>query len=534
MKKTLIAALALAAASTGNIAAQSAVDAYNITPVQLRGTARFVAMGGAFTSLGGDLSSLTQNPAGVGIYRKSDVGFTFDVSMRGYNTTTGEGSYKENQTVCKFDNFGYVGVVKLDGPMSNFNWGVSYNRLNVFDRRFRGYNRPTDTSLSNYIAAYTQGVNSSDFLFEQGKYNPYLDSNHDWLSILAYNSGLISNTTGDTSYAGLFQNGTEGDAMYNVREWGFTDEYDIDFAGNVNEVVFWGLGVGIVDTEYNRETNYSESMADALVYNDQTRNLATGNAGFNLHNVKRTRGTGANIKLGVIVRPIDAIRIGLAVHTPTWLNLSHQGYGEIDANYTPNGYTQAQNYNEYTDDYDYDSRLNTPWRFMLGASAVIGSKAIVSLDYERVAYPDMKMKYQSYGTWGNNYVEDEAGNADIKDYYKAANIVRAGVEYRLDPSWSLRAGYNYQTSNVRNSAASDRAEIYTAGTDPSYSFNKDTQNLCLGIGYRYQYFYLDLAYQHTNQKSTFHAYTPFAGLKTPQADRSDNYNNIVVTAGFRF
>lgn len=535
MKHTLLSALSLALLLPTGAAAQSAVDAYNITPTQLRGTARFVSMGGAFTSLGGDISSMTQNPAGLGLYRKSDVGITFDLSIRNYKTDTDQGSYKQSQTKGIFDNFGYVGVVPLSGAMSTLSWGVSYNRLNAFDRRFHGYNMPTQTSLSNYIASYTQGINSSEMLFDKANnYNPYLDSNIDWLSIMAYNSMIINNTSSNTEYAGLYQNGTVGDAMYDVRESGFTDEYNIDFAGNFNDVVFWGLGVGIVDMQYNRETNYSESMSGALIYNESTDALTTGNAGFNLYNIKRTTGTGANIKLGVIVRPIEALRLGFAIHTPTWLHLSHQGYGEITANYTPDGSQNTNSPSDYTEDYDYASRLNTPWRFMIGASTVIGSKAIISLDYERVAYPDMTMKYQDYNSWGNNFVVDEQGNDDIKSYFKAANIVRVGAEYRVTPSFSVRAGYNYQTSNVREAVTGDHTEIYTAGTDPSYSFNKDTQNITLGIGYRYQAWYIDLAYQHTDSKSTFHAYTPFAGLKTPSASRTDSYNNIVLSTGFRF
>ena len=536
MKQTILTAIGLALLLPAGAAAQSAVDAYNITPTQLRGTARFVSMGGAFTSLGGDLSSLSQNPAGIGIYRKSDVGLTFDISFRGYKTDTDQGSYKENQTKGFFDNFGYVGVIPLSGAMNSLSWGVSYNRANAFDRRFHGYNMPTETSLSNYVASFTQGVNSTGMLFDDSKkYNPYLDSNNDWLSILAYNSMIINNTTSDTEYAGLYQNGTVGDAMYDVREWGYTDEYNIDFAGNFNDVVFWGLGVGIVDMEYNRDVNYSESMSGALIYDNKTNALTTGNAGSNLYNAKRTSGTGANIKFGMIVRPVEALRLGFAIHTPTWLHLQHQGYGKIDANYTPDGTQDTNPTSEYTDNYDYDSRLNSPWRFMVGASTVIGSKAIVSIDYERVAYADMKMKYQDYSSsWGSNFVEDKAGNEDIKSYFKAANIIRVGAEYRITPSFSVRAGYNYQTSNVRDAAKDNRTEIYTAGTDPSYSFNNDTQNISFGLGYRYQAWYIDLAYQHTNTKSTFHAYTPFAGLRTPQADRSDSYNNIVISTGFRF
>lgn len=492
-------------------------------------------MGGAFTSLGGDLSSMTQNPAGIALYRKSDVGLTFDISAQNHKTSTGYGSSSDNQTKAYFDNLGYVGVINLDGAMSSLSWGASYNRINAFERRFNGYNMPTSTSLSNYVASFTNGVNSSDLLFEDNKYNPYLDSNNDWLSILAYNSMIINNTTSNTNYAGLYQNGTTGDAMYDVEEKGFTDEYNIDFGGNFNDVVFWGLGVGIVDMEYTRTVNYSESMSNALIYDSRYDALTSGNAGFDLYNIKRITGNGANIKLGLIVRPVDALRLGIAVHTPTWLHLTHQGYAELNANYTPDRSNDTHKASEYTDDFNYASRLNTPWRFMVGASTVIGSKAILSIDYERVAYPDMKMKYQDGNSiYGINYVEDKQGNADIKEYFQAANIVRVGAEYRITPSLSARAGFNYQTSNVRQATSNDGTQIYTAGTDPSYSFDKDTYNVCLGLGYRYQAWYIDIAYQYTNSKSTFHAYTPFDGLKTPQADRTDTHNNVVISTGIRF
>lgn len=533
-KIILVASVCLMASATAS--AQSAIDAYNMSSNQLRGSARFVGMGGAFTSLGGDISSMTQNPAGLGLYRHSEVGTGFDISIRSYKAETDQGSYSNNHTKAYYDNFGYVGTARLKGALRTFNWGVSYNRIATFDRRFNGYNRPTESSMTNYIAAFTDGTNSTDMLFDKSKdYNPYLDSDADWLSILAYNSLMINNTGNATSYAGLFQNGTEGDAEYSIRERGHTDEYNIDFAGNVSDIVFWGLGVGIVDMSYSRESNYSESMAGALVYANNGDNLATGNAGFGLYNNKYVSGTGANLKFGVIVRPFEMLRIGLAVHTPSWMHLTSSGYGETEYNYTVNGSSRTNSGREYTDDFEYNWRLNTPWKFMVGASLVIGNKAIVSLDYEHAAYGSMKVGYQSWNGWDSGYTSDEKVNTDIKNYFKASNTIRLGVEYRLSRQFSLRAGYNYQTTNVRDAAANGHTEIFTSGTDTGYTFDKDTQNICFGIGYRYQAWYIDLTYQHTRKGATFHAYTPYQGVtETPSADLTLTNNNIIISSGFKF
>lgn len=129
---------------------------------------------------------------GLGLYRHSDIGLTFDVSIRNYKSETPAAKYTNNETRVKFDNFGYVGVVDLNGAMRNFQWGVSYNRLAVLDRHTTAYNYPTSTSLSNYISWYTNGVNSED-LIEGENYDPYFDSSNDWLSILAFNSFMINN-----------------------------------------------------------------------------------------------------------------------------------------------------------------------------------------------------------------------------------------------------------------------------------------------------------------------------------------------------
>ncbi len=522
------------------MAAQSAIDAYNLTPTELRGTARFVGMGGAFTSLGGDLSTMTQNPAGLGVYRRSEIGTSFDVSIQKYNTATQSNAIKLDQTKVLFDNFGYIGAYNFDsGALRTFSWGFGYNRITNFQRLMSGYNASTATSLSNYIAAYTNGINSDAIGFADG-YNPYQNSGEDWLSILAYNSYMINNNPGTKdSYSGLYNGQTQGDALYKMRESGYVDEYNIQFGGNVSDVFYWGLGVGIQDLNYTREILYSESMADATIYSTKTSGLVKGNAGFDLDNLKTISGTGANIKFGVIIRPIDFLRVGAAIHTPTWFHLNHQGDAVLNYSYynpsQPEDRDNPLSGEEHTDWFDYDSRLTTPWRFMVGASAVIGQTAIVSVDYERVAYNDMSVKRQNYdGYFGSSFVSDDNVNSDIKTYYQAANIVRAGLELRVVPQFSIRAGYNVQSSNVRSGASDGQAEIFTSGTDPSYSFNKTTQNICFGVGYRYKAWYLDLTYQWRHRTSDFHAYTDFNGQSAPTARLTENHHNLIFSTGFKF
>lgn len=546
--KIRILLTAMAALAAAGATAQSVVDAYSVTPSELRGTARFVGMGGAFTSVGGDLSTLGQNPAGIGIYRRSEVGATVNISARNYSTATPTMKIDRDNTKFYFDNIGYVGTANLgnNATLRSFSWGVSYSRLSSFERLGHGYNGTTDGSMTNYIASFTNGTNAADLRFGE-KYNPYFDSDCDWMSILAYNAYMINGDgVYNDKYKGLYGNNTVGDAEYTFRESGHVDEYNIDFGGNISDVFYWGIGFGILDMEYNRQVYYSESMDKADIYTLPSQRTVEGSADWAMNNSKWISGTGFNVKFGVIFRPIEMLRIGAAIHTPTWYSLNHQGGATVSYDYYNPGAPESTNPdtenplkgNDYTGDennmlYSYDSRLNAPWRFMVGASLYIGPRAIVSLDYERVAYDAMRVKSQS-GYYGLNFESNEYVNSDIKNYYKGANIVRLGAEYRVTPRFSVRAGYNYQTSGVKDAARNGDIEVVTAGTDLSYNFTNTTQNISFGLGYRYKAWYIDATYSWRHRTGSFHAYTDYAGIRAPKADLTENNHNVVLSTGFRF
>ena len=531
MKKSLIMAVALAIPALAS--AQSAMDAYDFSQTDLRGTARFLSMGGAFTALGGDLSSLNQNPAGIGLYRRSEIGATLEISPAKITSDTHSNSISKSNTYVYCNNFGYVGSVHLDGAMPTFSWGVSYNRIASFDRDYNVYNASSPSSLTDYIAAFTNGAKADRLNFGSG-YNPYYDSNEDWLSILAYNSCMINPVAGSSdTYQGLSGSNTVGDALTRVHERGYVDEYAIDFGGNIENCVYWGLGFGITDFSLNQHVEYSESMENAKIYNGE--NIVTGDAGFELTNRRVVTGTGLNLKLGLILKPVQEFRLGIAVHTPTWYDMKQSANAEVDYSYFDPNQVEGRNNpyrgNEYTEESFYDFRLRTPWKLMVGAACVIGSQAIVSFDYERQAYDNMNLKYED--SW-DSWVDNEWANEHISNYFKATNIVRVGAEFRVTPNVSLRAGYAYSATNVKEEVENGSMEVLTAGTNAAYTLNKDTNQISCGIGYRYQAFYIDGAYVYRNRKSTYHAYTNFDGVSAPQADLTEINHSVVLSLGFKF
>ncbi len=532
--------------------AQAAVDLANLSQLDLSGTARYMSMGGAFTALGGDLSTLNNNPAGIGVYRSSEVGLTLSLMNRNTETSTADVTDKHNKTLFRANNFGYVGSFNLYNNTTPFiNFGASYSRVASFDRIMSGgWGNMNGSSLSNYIAAMTNSegdIPSSDMQFDgrYDGYNPYLDSNIPWLSILAYNGYVINDNADGVIYSGLMGQGTYGTGEFKTREKGHVDEYNITFGGNVMNVFYYGIGVGITDLDYKQYSYYQENLSNAYIAalkvgaEDGNPDIVNGRADYRLSNFLHSSGSGFNLKFGVIFKPVNQFRIGLSVHTPTWYNMTDTYYGGIDYKYTPNDPAYLINQPENPSDAPitndgtswHDYHMRTPWRMSVGMAGVIGNNVIVSADYE---YRGNNMSVSDVD--GNEYKDV---SSDVKTYYKGVHTLRLGAEFRVTPQLSLRAGYVYQTSPVKTEAANDGVMIWTAGTIPSYTFNKETQYVSVGAGYKFKRFYVDFAYVNRQRKSTFHAYTPILvdqalDQASPSASVSARDNEFVLSVGYKF
>ncbi|MCM1163546.1 MAG: hypothetical protein NC339_04780 [Muribaculaceae bacterium] len=549
MNKTLLATLL--ATMPMAVMAQSAVDAMSISQGGLRGTARFMSMGGAFTALGGDMSTLNQNPGGIGIYRNSEVSISADLDFNSSKSKADGVSNTENKTRFNCNNFGYIGSVRLNSEaMPFFNWGASYSRVASFNRNYGGrLTNNLQTSYTNLVADYTtaDGWSNTD-LCETNSYNPFFSSYAPWSSILMYNAyGINPSAAGANSYVGLYDydKTAPGSAQYFINEKGYIDEYSINFGGNIYETVFWGIGLGITDLDFKQTAYYEESFAsDANVPNTDASTYASGSASYGLTNQYHIWGSGFNMKFGLIFKPINEFRIGLAVHTPTWYNLSYEGVATMGYDYDSPSYPQGEYYSgSFTSEYDdFDWDFRSPWRFMAGVAGVIGGRGILSAEYEYRGVQDMKIKDQ----YGNEWADQKA---DVKYYYKSTNTLRVGAEYRITPGLSLRAGYSWESSPVQerllNPTGSEATYVYTSGPDdtemhPAFTLDRETQYITCGLGYRYQAFSIDLAYVHRNRKSDYHAFTDYNENSTgylvtaPKAKITDNDNSVVLTLSYKF
>lgn len=574
MKKSIIT-LATITMTVALVHGQSAITAYSLSQPDLKGTARFMGMAGAFGALGGDLSTLSQNPAGIGVYRSSDIGFTLDLDLQRSNSQADGMSFGMDQTKFLLNNIGTVITLRLPSKSCpNLNFGFTYNKAVSFNRTFGGNIGKLSNSMSNYIAgiANANGVTEGDVSWTDNidPYNPGGDYYAaPWLTILGYDSYLItpdydpySQTTnwyGQWSDDSMTGQNTSGSGTFAMTEKGAVNEFNIAFGGNISNIFYWGMNFDIINLNYSLDSYWGESLENALVP-DANNNLVRESADWNLHNVYNVSGTGFNYQLGFIVKPVQEFRLGFAFHTPTWYSLNENFGASINYLYggTESGYANTNGgvlgFNSYN--------LRTPWKIIASAAGVLGRNLIVSFDYEWANYG--KMRFSEPYTYNGFYDYDydywpfsskssmpqsdfinpndpyAYENGDIAAYYKSTNTFRIGLEFKPNDAFSIRAGYSNVSSPVKKSVMDNREIVYTAGTNPSYRLDNITNYITCGLGYRYQRVYIDLAYVYKHMSSQYHAYTPdpepYNGKIIPSPQAKVNFSNsqVVLSAGYRF
>lgn len=533
MKIKFLSILAMLAISTGYTFAQGEMDAYKMSRTDLTGTARSVSMGGAFGALGGDISGISINPAGIGVYKSSEVVTT--VNFQNTKTKTrmidADGSnMDQSKFKFTFDNLAFVGTIPTNNsdvvPLINF--GFSYNRLKSFDRKYNMQGNNLNRSLAHYMAGranispYTLDRPDDQLIINyDGKNNENINpfERYDWLAVLGFNSYMIDHLGSGKYAAGA---AFAGGGIYNdlnVREKGSVDSYDFNVGTTFADVVSFGLTVSVTDLNYRLYSDYSEVLNNA------------GN-GFLMDNWLHTEGTGWQIKTGLIFKPIQELRIGLAYHSPTWYNMTDYFGAGIDYNVeglvSPGPNDIPASGDVYSGDFGpYDYKFRSPDKFIASIAGVIGQTAIISADYEYTNYSGSMKLFDRNGDILSDY---DNPNDFIKDDFKGASTIRVGAEVRLTPQFALRAGYSWMQSPLEKSFKNAEKEPVLVGGDAHYVLDGDTNYITWGGGYRFsRNFYTDIAFVLRNKKSDLYAFDT-----AEKAELKEQTFQGLLTLGFRF
>ena len=503
MKRNTIIFIIFCAVCTHHALAQKATDALMLSQYYSGSTARSAGMGGAFGALGGDPSVLSANPAGLAVYRGSEFTFTPGLNFTSTDAQFDNATFNEKFNRFLINNIGYVYTWNFYNSkgFKSMNFGIAYNRLSDFNGKAYIWSSQAGSSmLDGFVWNANYGNNGKPLQPNQ------LD---DFYEGLAYDTYGIDD---DPDYPGYYWNAyiAKGD-KYNqpmkrtMSTKGGIGEYALSLGANLNHSWYFGATLGIHDVYYE-ESYFHEESPD---FNDFQY--------FNFSQDFTMSGVGLNFKAGLIYRPAQMLRLGVAIHTPTqyWLKPYLVTGMETQFGTPPPGETEKDFFQEY-DNESEKFNIVTPWRYQLSAATILGNLAVVNIDMEYVNYSTCKVLPSS------NF-RDETDYA--AEAFKSNVNVKGGAELRLGLIY-LRGGIAYYGSPYKKDYLSE--------------FNKSYQgvmNYSGGIGFRARSFYMDAAYSYMKfpQRDPI-LYQTFddQGLFNVVSPMKTSSGKFILTFGFKF
>jgi hypothetical protein len=540
--------------------AQTALDALTFSKEQPGGSARYMAMGGAFNALGADISTLSVNPAGIGVYRSNEFSFTPTLEFIGSTTKIdnpdgmGDAQFpttSDSKVNFNFNSLGYVATTKTGKTRGiiSYNIGVGYNRLQNYHKSYQmGAQQTSHSMTDDWNKALSDDNNwitdsnndPSPLLAPYGAFlswesylmtDEYYDDNGELKLI---DGSPLSPLLGHETEI-LPDDATTVDLLKDVIERGSIDEWFFTVGGNFDYKVYFGATLGLQDISQSKSFFISESFNNNSYGESYFRqNPITGNGdifssnnnGFNYLTESNTEGFGINLKLGIIVKPTDELRLSFAVHTPTykWMNVEFIGNMINDTEYyDTNG--DAQNYGEAelaSDDFSsrYNYRVLSPYKLHVGAAYTFLKKIAVDIEGDMIDYSMIKMFDNDGRT--SSYT---ATNEDMDNMYDVAFNARGGVEIRLNNYFSLRGGYAFYGSPYKRSK--DNISDYVG----------NTHNISGGLGFRNRDFFVDLAYVNSRTDGDTYVYDDAIEEDYENSSKASldlSTNKFMLSFGFKF
>jgi long-subunit fatty acid transport protein len=493
--------------------AQTPEDALRYSWLTHSGTARNMATGGVMGSLGGDITANNVNPAGLGLFKTSEFVLSPGLLMhqnkfnfRGTNSQSDKNAF----------NLGASGFIfgiphGKDNKWTSSAFSISFNQLANFNNRtyYKGLN-----NTSSFSEQYLE-----ELIRDRADTNAAL-SNYIFGSSLAYRTYLIDKQTGPggalTGFESLVPITTGVIQERDERTSGSFNELSFGFANNLRDKLYLGGSINMPLIRYRRELFYKESDATSNINND-----------FNYMEFREnnsSNGLGLNMKLGMIYKPQEFIRLGFAFHTPSaiafkddvraWMKTDTEGYAGV----TEESSDALNSGNAGTREYN----MITPWRAIVSGSYVFREikdtrkqRAFVSADIEYVNHRGARfMATDNQDQTAENYYDGV--NQTIKDYYRGAFNFRLGGELKLH-TWMFRAGAAYYGNPYEDKENLKANRFLASG----------------GIGYRNYGMFIDLSYAHSfNNDVQF----PYRLNDKPNtfAEQTGSRGNVMMTVGFKF
>lgn len=542
MKKTVISIFLGLSAICGY--AQTAYDALLFSENNYEGTARTMAMGNAFTALGGDLGSIGINPAGSAVAGYSQITLTPSLTFSASTTqgvspySDGHLPYFERQMKSRITDFGMPNIgftvshdTNRSSGIKNFTFGFVVNKTAGWNEDVYAAGTNSTTSFMGSMAydATISGLTGTDL----GAAAAF--DRMPWKPVVGYQSGMISTFGGyDDQFVGasevIYDNGDVAlggplNQSYGRRVDGGKYDYLINMGANISDFIYIGANLGISSLDYTYNEYFKETAVDPsdfeialsggeTIYFDEMRYKYTYSAS----------GTGYYGKIGVIVTPGGGFRIGAAIQTPTVNTITEEWQQSGETSYTDGKYDASSSSPYGRGSY----RMVSPSRVNLGIAYALGQLGVISADYEVSDYSQMRYKSSDYD---RDYFESV--NEEIMENFRASHMLRLGLEAKPLPELAVRAGYSMATSPERCiECSSDIPAIRN-------------QNVSFGLGYSSKNsFFADLAVRRTFLQDEY--FMPYADYMydadgylnenayAPEILNERSLWKVLLTFGWRF
>lgn len=496
--------------------AQEPADALRYSWYTSGGTARQQAVGGAMTSLGGDISATFVNPAGLAFYKTGDF-----VLTPGYNFLNNKATYYGRTEKDKKNNFsfGTSGVV-LGGGSGNKNkgmksaaFGLAINQTANFGNNllYRGANNQSSYSQKFLDEIKNNNDKDANSAAQSYPFGTSLAFNTYWIDTIAGGtSGNYQFQTRAPIATGLLQQNTV------VNKGGIT-ELALAGAANFQNKLFVGATIGVPFLHYKKEATFVEADATSNANNkfdfaSITENLTTDGVGF-------------NVKAGIIYKPVEYVRLGFAIHSPTYYSLTDKYNASVTANTESYQGMLTQNSGTLTGGQDgqFKYSLTTPYHLIASASYVLREiedvrkqKGFLTADIEYVNYKASSFKTDPQGD-NSQSTKDylKSLNKAIDNAYKAAFNFKAGGELKFTTIMA-RLGVAYYGNPYQNLNGAKGSRFQLSG----------------GLGYRNKGMFIDIAYVHTMGKDVHYPYRLQSAAFSGASIKSTG-GNAILTLGFK-
>lgn len=514
MKRILFPLLLLASTAT----AQDIYRLESFSANELNGTARFVGMGGAMSALGADISVMSTNPAGIGLYRRSDISATASLTAQPH----AEKFNDIGRTRASFDQIGFVSTLNLgdsDG-LKFLNVGVNYQKSRNFKNHIHVQDFLTgglSQSWQMMDLAYADGWLDLDYREDRELTTPFTN--------MGYDTQMIYPTFDDQGRVDGYEPSDAESYTYRRVQWGGAHEINFNFATNINDRLYVGITAKYHFLNQKTYTDYSE-----MLINGSDNSLHE----YYYLNDEQTEGEGYSGALGVIFRPVEEspFRVGLSIHMPTYYDIETSSELYMESPYASGNHSYSSASDAIYNNYE----MRTPWRFNVSMGSTVSDYLAWGVDYEYYDAGSMRVTYD------HGFVKDYALKHESDRCLQGVHTLRAGAELRVAGGLYLRAGYNYQSSPFKDKAYLNQflnSSNYNYATNTDYVNLGELQRVTGGIGYRSGSWYADMAYMYQTQKADVYAFhLPSGGANTTNrlqaAQVNLNRHNLQFTVGYKF